>query len=181
MRNCHIFNAFCTLSLVATAAWGQNSPPSAALHAIEPAAAEGVEIVYSLHDAEEDAADLRYGLYLYPNERLATVDDIRTYATLIADDQDVTADDGSHTFIETADARTTARYLWTSDQARANRLGFVMFNQVPAGDYYLYLLADDGVNDPVIRVSEQAVRILSPGVATAITDRGWAAVKQDLR
>ena len=53
-------------------AQAENQPPIVLIH---DAAAGDVSVVYSLFDAEEDASALTYGLYVYPNSRLASAGD----------------------------------------------------------------------------------------------------------
>ena len=72
-----------------------NAPPTVQLLQATPFANEQTTISYVLYDAEEDATGtLSYALFLYPDERLSSVDDVRTFATRLADEKDVLLDVG---------------------------------------------------------------------------------------
>ena len=60
---------------VTAVAQAENQPPIVLIHDAAATDAGDVSVVYSLFDAEEDASDLTYGLYVYPNSRLASAGD----------------------------------------------------------------------------------------------------------
>ena len=160
---------------VTAVAQAENQPPIVLIHDAAATDAGDVSVVYSLFDAEEDASALTYGLYVYPNSRLASAGDIRTFATLIVDQNDATHELGSGTFVET-EAETSTTYLWSVPASDvSNTLNYVPIDRMQPAEYYLYLVADDGVNEPVLAITPSAVAVGT--LATAVGDQGWAAIK----
>lgn len=158
-----------------------NAPPTLQLLQATPFADEQTTISYLLYDAEEDVAGtLRYALYLYPDERLSSVDDIRTFATKLADEKDVLLDVGLGDLSEGTATDDVQTYTWgDTPRALQNQAGFAPAPKVLPGSYYLYLVADDGVNAPVFTVSDFQVTVAH--APTAVEGASWAKVKEQLR
>ena len=89
----------------------------------------------SLFDLEEDAADLRYGLYFYPDERLNSARDIGAFATLIVDQNDAVHELGSKTFVETAEQQSST-YIWSTVSTQvSNTLGYAPIDKLFPRNY----------------------------------------------
>ncbi|MEE2659827.1 MAG: FlgD immunoglobulin-like domain containing protein [Candidatus Latescibacterota bacterium] len=116
-------------------------------------------IRYDLADSDDDLnSSLDAALYAYSTDGLASVQDIRIFATLIADENDVSARNanGTNDFIE----GSNQTYTW-DDAPAALQSGslFASILKVQSGRYYIYLVADDGQNPPVFAVSPGALTI----------------------
>ena len=158
--------------------------------------AEGVELVVLQFDGfDDDVSDagaaapaLGAALYSYPDNGLSSVQDIKTFATLIVDERDVTgastrgATDPAATndFIEGSSSGNTQAYAWDDPGSTAQAaFGWAPLTKTLDGNYYIYIVADDGTNPPVFAVSGGAlqvrhipiVRSVSP-VAADTTDTG---------
>ena len=129
---------------------------------------------------------LQLELYYYPDNGLNSVLDIRTFATLIVDEQDdatVTAapasGNGSGDFVEGTGATNVQTYTWDDPGATLQALGFAPLTKTLDGNFFIYIVADDQINAPVFAVSAGAmtvrhvpiVRALAP-VATDTVDTG---------
>jgi len=92
---------------------------------------------------------------------------------------DATHELRSGTFVE-AQAETSTTYLWSVPASDvSNTLNYVPIDQMQPAEYYLYLVADDGVNEPVLAITPSAVAVGT--LATAVEDQGWAAIKSQSR
>ena len=148
------------------------------------------EIRYTLFDGDNSVnaanTDLQAELYYYPDNGLNSVLDIRTFATLIVDEQDdatVTAapasGNGTGDFVESTGATNVQIYTWDDPGQTLQALGFAPITKALDGTYFIYIVADDQVNPPVFDVSAGSVRVrpipiinsLAP-VATDTADTG---------
>lgn len=116
-------------------------------------------IVYSLTDIDDQitGGGLKVGLYFSADSSLASVQDIRIFGTLIADENDnvnVFAS-GTNDLIE----GLNERYTWDDPPAALKAKLFASINQVISGRYYIYLVADDQKNPPVFARSPGALTI----------------------
>ena len=106
-------------------------------------------ISYDLSDPDDNlgSSALRAALYFSPDSTLASVQDIRIFGTLIADENDaITVNaSGSNDFLE----GTSQVYTWDEPSSALRALLFASLYQVPTGNYYIYLVADDQKNLPV--------------------------------
>ncbi|HJN29855.1 MAG TPA: hypothetical protein QF604_18270 [Candidatus Latescibacteria bacterium] len=92
---------------------------------------------------------------------------------------DATHELGSGTFVET-EAETSTTYLWSVPASDvSNTLNYVPIDRMQPAEYYLYLVADDGVNEPVLAITPSAVAVGT--LATAVEDQGWAGIKSQSR
>ncbi len=130
---------------------------------------ETAAIQYTLYDADDNAGagaattDLKYELYYYPDRGLSTVQDIRVYGTLIADQHDATAVDatrGTNDFTEGSSRSSVQTYTWDDPgTALQTTYGFASITKALDGFYYIYIVADDGMNKPVWAVSQGPLRV----------------------
>ena len=124
---------------------------------------ETYNIIYNLYDADDDytsaTTPLTAELYFYSDNSLSTARDIRTFATLIVDEQDDTNANGTDDFVEGTGATNKQTYTWDDPGATLEALGFAPITKTPDGYYYIYIVADDGSNLPVYAVSSGRVRI----------------------
>jgi hypothetical protein len=117
-------------------------------------------IRYDLNDSDDDlSGTLDAAFYAYASPGLRTVQDIRIFATLIADQNDVSSRNASGT--DDLTEGTNQTYTW-DDPPSALQTGslFASMQKVNSGTYYIYLVADDGDNQPVFAVSPGPVTIL---------------------
>ena len=104
-------------------------------------------IRYSLSDPDDDlvASGLQAALYFAESGGLSTVQDIRIFGTLIADENDILNAAGTKDFTE----GKNQTYSWDDPPTALKNLLFASILQVPSAEYYIYLVADDGENPPV--------------------------------
>ena len=98
------------------------------------------------------SGDLNVAFYAYPTDGLRSVQDIRIFATLIADQNDNIAVNASGTgdLLE-GDNET---YTWDDPpQALKESALFASILRMASGPYYIYAVADDQRNPPVYAVS----------------------------
>jgi len=116
-------------------------------------------IHYDLTDVDDSivANGLQAALYFSPDSSLASVQDIRIFGTLIADENDNTAifASGTNDFIE----GRGQTYTWSEPSAALKDSLFASIYQVISGEYYIYLVADDRKNPPVFTRSPGALTI----------------------
>ncbi len=154
---------------------------------------ETFSIQYSLFDSDDNVTDtdgdtLRAALYSYPDNGLSSVQDIKTFGTLIVDERDVagattrlgTDPTGTGDFIEGSSSGNAQTYAWDDPGTAAQQaFGWGAVTKTLDGTYYIYIIADDGTNAPVFAVSSGALRVrhipivrsVSP-VAADTTDTG---------
>ncbi len=164
-------------SLPISAQEAQNTAPVVQIVAAGPFAAETLPISYLLFDSEEDAGTLRYSLYAYPDNKLPSVGQIQTFAIMVADEQDLLNSKGTGDFAEGQSGADLQTYTWDDPGPELRGRGFAALNRVMEGNFYLYLVADDGVNEPVFSVSAEPVHINRSAPVTAVSSIGWAQVK----
>ncbi len=114
-------------------------------------------IEYSAVDADDNlGANLRLALYAYPSPALTSVQDIRIFGFLVADENDVPTVNTAGTGDLTEGLHQS--YTWDEPPAalRQDAL-FASILRLPSGPYWIYLVADDGRNSPVFAVSSGAV------------------------
>jgi hypothetical protein len=125
-------------------------------------------IQYRFYDRDNDfgsgASDLKGAIYVYPDNGLASVKDIVTFGTLVVDEND---DISSNTDAPATDDFTegsspSANLIYTWDDpgvAYQTAYGYAAITKMLDGEYYIYLVADDGTNKPVFSVSDGPLRI----------------------
>ena len=116
-------------------------------------------ILYTMTDTDDDIStgNLKASLYFAGDSTLASVQDIRIFATLIADENDNSTifSSGTDDFKE----GQNQTYTWDDPPSALKDSLFASIFQVPSGDYYVYLVADDQKNPPVFARSPGAVAI----------------------
>jgi hypothetical protein len=127
---------------------------------------EKATIKYVLFDSDDNVstatAGLQMELYAYPDKGLNSVIGIRTFATLIADEQDLTAvnaTSGTDDFAETSSSTNAQTYTWDDPGSALRALGFGSITKILDGNYFIYIVADDQVNEPVFAVSAGALKV----------------------
>jgi len=125
-------------------------------------------INYDLNDSNDSLSGLLdAAFYAYPSAGLGTVQDIRIFATLIADQNDVSARNANGTDDLTEGSSQT--YTW-DDPPSSLQTGsfFASIQKVRSGSYYIYLVAEDGANHPVFAVSPGTVEIIHAPVVVQV-------------
>ena len=128
---------------------------------------ETASIQYTLFDIDNNVATASTGLqmelYAYPDNGLSTVQDIRTFALLIADEQDenvtVNTATGTNDFVEGSSASNTQTYTWDDPGAALQALGFAPITKALESNYFIYIVADDFINPPIFSVSAGALTV----------------------
>ena len=161
-----------------------NSAPSVAIS--EPDGSDdqanlSYVIKYDLVDSDDDIAsgDLEAGLYFAADSSLATVQDIRIFATLIADQNDNSSvfASGSDDFAE----GENQLYTWDEPADALQNQLFASILKVPSGTYYIYLVADDGKNPPVFARSPGALTIIHSPIIDLVEPVGIDTVDTGVR
>ena len=179
MRKSMLLNILAAIGVSVTATVAQNTAPTAKVLDATAKFDGKVTISYILYDAEEDAADLRYGLYLSPHSDLKSAFDVRIFATLIVDERDAVDDMGTGKFVEGTSADNERAFIWTEPSVAVQIFfGYAAPSSFPPADFYVYIVADDGNNDPVVGVSSVPLRI--GGAPTSVGSATWAQVKSSL-
>ncbi|MEE2833252.1 MAG: hypothetical protein VYD18_12915, partial [Candidatus Latescibacterota bacterium] len=138
-------------------------------------------IRYVLFDEDDDigttaaavAPDtLKMELYFYPDSGLSSVRDIRTFATLIVDENDAfttaATNPGTGDFIETSAAAQD--YSWDDPGVTLQTAyGWAPITKALDGHFSIYVVADDGSNPPVFAVSAGPVRIRHIPLANSVS------------
>jgi len=116
-------------------------------------------VQYSAEDGDDDlSGSLQVALYAYPTDALRTVQDVRIFGTLIVDENDVSSNNPDGTDDLTEGANQT--YTWDDPPAALKTSAlFASILRMSSGDYYIYIVADDGKNSPVFAVSSGPVTI----------------------
>ncbi|MBT5803414.1 MAG: hypothetical protein HOI20_17640, partial [Gemmatimonadetes bacterium] len=134
---------------------------------------ETFSIQYTLFDSDDNSSDtdsdtLRTALYAYPDNGLRSVQDIKTFATLIVDERDIStastrvATDPAATgdFAEGSSSGNTQTYAWDNPgTALQAAFGWAPITRTLDSNYYIYIIGDDGVNPAVFAVSQGALRV----------------------
>lgn len=120
---------------------------------------QGATLSYVLFDPEDRSGtqNLRCGLYYHPDRDLASAKAVRVFAHRIVEQQDLSDPAGGNGLAQGRSVADVQRYTWSA--AGLDRRGHGLVSALAPGEYYLYLVADDGVNDPVFAVSDSAIRI----------------------
>ena len=130
-------------------------------------------IEYALFDSDDNSSDtdsdtLRAALYAYPDNGLSSVRDIQTFATLVVDERDITTSTtrvtsdptGTGDFAEGTSSTNVQSYSWDDPgTAWQTAAGWAPITKTLDGTYYIYIIADDGVNPAVYAVSDGALRV----------------------
>ena len=116
-------------------------------------------IQYSAVDADDDlGGNLKISLYAYPTNGLRSVQDIRIFGTLIANENDNTSVNALGTNDLTEGSSQT--YTWDDPPATLKSAAlFASILRAPSGNYYIYVVADDQRNPPVFSVSPGALTL----------------------
>ena len=125
-------------------------------------------IRYDLTDADDDlSGSLNAAFYAYPASGLNSVQDIRIFGTLIADENDVSARNPAGTNDLTEGSNQT--YTWDAPPT-ALQTGalFASILKVRSGSYYIYLVAADGDNPPVFAVSPGPITLTHAPVVQSV-------------
>jgi hypothetical protein len=172
-----------------------NSPPSVSVVAPDANtlgkgtfANETFSIEYTLYDSDDDVTDadpdfapLGAALYSYPDNGLSSVQDIKTFATLIVDERDITdastrvATDPAATndFVEGSSSGNTQAYAWDDPGSLAQgAFGWAPVTKTLDGNYYIYIVADDGTNPPVFAVSGGALQVRHIPIVRSVSPVG---------
>jgi hypothetical protein len=137
---------------------------------------EATTVTYVLYDEDDDTdGSLKYELYAYPDNGLKSVADIRTFALLLADQRDITQEVGTGDFVESTSTEDMQDYTWGDPGGELRALGFAAVNKVLPMTMWVYLVADDGANEPVFVVSDFTIAVNRS--ATAVESRTWGWVK----
>ena len=139
-------------------------------------------ITYNLNDADDNlsSSGLKAALYAYPGNSLRTVQDIRIFAILIADENDVSTINSAGTDDLTEGNSQT--YTWDDPPAGLKTSAlFGSILKVPSGNYYIYLVADDQKNPPVFAVSTGAITLQHSPVVQQIDPSGIDTVDTGVR
>jgi hypothetical protein len=139
---------------------------------------ETFAIEYTLFDVDNSFNDtyaagvagdtLMAELYAYPDNGLSSVQDIKTFATLIVDQRDdntstarlATDPPGTGDFVEGSSSGNKQAYVWDNPGSAAQTaFGWAPITKNLDGNYYIYIVGDDGVNPAVFAVSSGALRI----------------------
>jgi len=134
---------------------------------------ETFSIQYTLFDSDDNATDvdsdtLRAALYAYPDNGLSSVQDIKTFATLIVDERDITGattrattdPTATNDFTEGSSTSNTQTYSWDDPGTTyQTAFGWAPVTKTLDGTYYIYIIADDGINPARYAVSGGALRV----------------------
>ena len=124
-------------------------------------------IQYSAEDGDDSlGGNLKLALYAYPTNGLKTVQDIRIFGTLIADENDVSTVNSSGTDDLTEGVSQT--YTWDDPPTALKSSLFASILRVPSGTYYVYVVADDQKNPPVYAVSSGVLNLVHSPVIQQI-------------
>jgi len=116
-------------------------------------------IQYSAVDGDDDlGANLKVALYAYPTNGLKTVQDIRIFGMLIADENDLSSVNPAGTDDLTEGNEQT--YTWDDPPAALKTSLFASILRVPSGTYHIYIIADDQKNPPTFAVSSGPLTLL---------------------
>jgi hypothetical protein len=127
---------------------------------------ETATIKYILFDSDNNistsTAGLQMELYAYPDKGLRNVQDVRTFAILIVDEQDASTSVNANAtgdFVEGSSSTNEQTYTWDDPGAALRALGFAALTKALDGNYYIYIVADDLVNPPVFAVSDGPMKV----------------------
>ena len=205
-RSTKLWAFVCYLATASISTAQTNTPPVVKLLGATPFADDSTTISYILYDADNDVSPveahryhelyifshnislktpdhLTYELSIYPDNRLQTARDVRIFATMIGNDFDIAHPEGSGDLGEGASAEDVQTYTWgMPNLTMRNQGSFAPAPLVLPGEYYLYLVADDGVNEAVFTVSDFKIHVQhAPLNGTAVSAQTWSVIKMDSR
>ena len=138
-------------------------------------------IQYSVHDADDDiGGNLNVAFYAYPTDGLRSVQDIRIFATLIADQNDNLSVNTSGTgdLVE----GNSEIYTWDDPpQVLKQSALFASILRMASGPYYIYAVADDQRNPPVYAVSSGPLTIRHGPIVQQVAPTGADTVDTGIR
>ena len=138
-------------------------------------------IQYTLSDPDDVISNsgLKPALYASQDSSLATVQDVRIFGTLIANqnDRSTVFASGTNDFLE----GTNQSYTWDDPPSALKDSLFASIHQVLSGDYYIYLVADDQKNPPVFTRSPGAVTVLHKPIVDYVDPAALDTVDSGLR
>ena len=138
-------------------------------------------IQYNLTDPDDVISNsgLKPSLYASQDSSLATVQDVRIFGTLIANQNDKSSvfASGTDDFLE----GTNQSYTWDDPPSALKDSLFASIHQVLSGDYYIYLVADDQKNPPAFARSPGAVTILHKPIVDYVDPAALDTVDSGLR
>ena len=122
---------------------------------------------------------LQAALYFSEHSNLATVQDIRIFGTLIADENDDTDvfASGTNDFVE----GNNQTYSWDDPPTALKAKLFASIFQALSGDYFIYLVADDQKNPPVFARSPGPVTVEHKPIIVQIDPTGLDTVDTGIR
>ena len=94
---------------------------------------------------------------------------------MVANQQDLDPEIGTGDFAESEGDDDVQDYTWDDPGTELRNWGFAPASAFFPGQYYLYLVAGDADNEPVMTVSEFAVQVTRD--ATAVDQLTWGRVK----
>ena len=146
---------------------------------------ESFTIRYVLFDDDDDVGtttgasvtdSLQMELYAYPDNGLTSVLDIRTFGSLIVDENDAftaAATAGTGDLTESTSNTNIQDYSWDNPGLTLqSAFGFQAITKVLDGTLFIYAVADDGANPPVFDVSEGPLTIRHIPLVKQITPTG---------
>ena len=138
-------------------------------------------IHYSLTDPDDDISTvgLKPSLYASRDSTLQTVQDIRIFGTLIANQNDsrTVFANGTNDFLE----GTNQTYTWRDPSSALKDSLFASIHQVLSGDYYIYLVADDQKNPPVFARSPGTLTVLHKPIVDHVDPSAADTVDSGIR
>ena len=138
-------------------------------------------IKYSLTDPDDDmdTGNLTAALYFSSHSGLSTVQDVRIFGTLIADENDDSSVFASGTG-DFSEGRNQS-YSWDDPPTALKAKLFASIQQAPGGDYYIYLVGDDQKNRPVLARSPGPLTILHKPIVVQVDPTGLDTVDTGAR
>ncbi|MFA6108664.1 MAG: sialidase family protein, partial [Candidatus Latescibacterota bacterium] len=138
-------------------------------------------IQYDLADADDDltSGGLRAAFYFSADSSLASVQDIRIFGTLIADENDRTTvfASGTDDLLE----GLSQTYTWDDPPAALKARLFASIQQALSGTYFVYLVADDRKNPPVFTRGPGALTVKHRPLVEFVAPAGYDTVDTGVR
>ena len=137
-------------------------------------------IRYSLSDPDDDfGSGLLAAFYFAESGGLNSVQDIRIFGTLIADENDNTAvnNSGTNDLIE----GSNQTYSWDDPPTALKTLLFASILQAPSADYFIYMIAEDGKNPPVFVRSSGTLTVRHKPIVLHVDPAGRETVDTGIR
>jgi hypothetical protein len=139
-----------------------------------PLSGQGAALSYVLYDPETRAGTgtLRYGLYCYADRGLPSARAVRLFGHRITDGSALEDGQAGTPLTVGSGPNDVRSFTWRVGDLGAK--GSPGAADLPPGEYYLYLVADDGIHQPSLAVSDSAIRI-EPTPAAAPGSQGHLA------